>query len=281
MAKLVEHLRRIAGELDAFGESPEARALFAALNELQLQFFDDTAWPPGTTAAAFAQLAQTRILNEQFHFGVVMPGLVKRPAGEWLRDAVSVLVKGGAPGTVRMPLAWPTITAAQQERFVAASVASMSARLKTLVPRAGRFSDSSRQFHLRAFVRVKGENGCPPRLVWSDYSEPFTIAPWYEPSDAPPTVIPLPKPDFKSLKPNVAFAVPEDLAKLLNQDAKALVKGEGGKGSGLTVDWICSISIPIITLCAFIVLNIFLALFDLIFAWMLFIKLCIPIPRPK
>ena len=35
-----------------------------------------------------------------------------------------------------------------------------------------------------------------------------------------------------------------------------------------------------ITICAFIVLNIFLGLFDLIFRWMMFIKICIPIPAP-
>ena len=41
------------------------------------------------------------------------------------------------------------------------------------------------------------------------------------------------------------------------------------------------LSIPIITICAFIVLNIFLSLFDLFFSWMLFIKICLPIPVPK
>ena len=58
-----------------------------------------------------------------------------------------------------------------------------------------------------------------------------------------------------------------------------LVAGDGGPGSGDAFDWVCSFSLPIITLCAFIVLNIFLSLFDLIFRWMLFIKVCIPIPR--
>ena len=46
-----------------------------------------------------------------------------------------------------------------------------------------------------------------------------------------------------------------------------------------TLGWICSFSIPIITLCAFIVLSIFLSLFDLIFKWMAFIKICIPFPK--
>jgi hypothetical protein len=63
-------------------------------------------------------------------------------------------------------------------------------------------------------------------------------------------------------------------------DPKKLVSGDGNEGaSGIELDWICSFSIPIITLCAFIVLNIFLSLFDLIFRWTMFIKVCIPVPR--
>src|SRR5690606_7894520 len=101
---------------------------------------------------------------------------------------------------------------------------------------------------------------------------------------APPVTVPLPDPTdraaLKALKPNVSFAVPKGLMDFMQaNDAKKLIDGDGEKGSGLAIDWICSFSIPIITLCAFIVLNIFLSLFDLIFRWLLFIKICLPIPR--
>jgi hypothetical protein len=161
----------------------------------------------------------------------------------------------------------------------------MRARLKAIVPRTPQFGDPTREYRLRAFVRVREDGPCAPDLVWSDYSEPFTIAPWYAPSDAPPAVIPLPdamdRNALKKLKPNVAFAVPKKLADFMNgNDPKKLVSGDGNDGaSGIELDWICSFSIPIITLCAFIVLNIFLSLFDLIFRWTMFIKVCIPVPR--
>jgi len=58
------------------------------------------------------------------------------------------------------------------------------------------------------------------------------------------------------------------------------MEGKGG-GSSVGIGWICSFSIPVITFCAFIVLNIFLSLFDLIFRWMMFIKICIPYPKAK
>ena len=85
---------------------------------------------------------------------------------------------------------------------------------------------------------------------------------------------------LKALKPNVAFQMPAKLAGLLRGDAKKLAEGEGTP-LDLKVDWICSFSIPIITLCAFIVLNIFLQLLNLIFWWLPFLKICIPVPKGK
>ena len=84
---------------------------------------------------------------------------------------------------------------------------------------------------------------------------------------------------LKSLKPNVAFVVPPALNNLLAGSADDLAKGKGEASSTPDLQWICAFSIPLITICAFIVLNIFLSLFDLIFRWMLFIKICIPFPK--
>jgi len=83
------------------------------------------------------------------------------------------------------------------------------------------------------------------------------------------------------MKPNVSFEVPPSLSNLLGGDMKKLKEGEDGGGPQLDIFWLCSFSLPIITLCAFIVLNIFLTLFNILFFWMAFIKICIPIPRPK
>jgi hypothetical protein len=57
---------------------------------------------------------------------------------------------------------------------------------------------------------------------------------------------------------------------------------EGKSGDApVELGWICSFSIPVITFCAFLVLNIFLSLFDLIFRWMMFIKICVPYPKAR
>jgi hypothetical protein len=96
--------------------------------------------------------------------------------------------------------------------------------------------------------------------------------------------IPLPDPTdralLKRLKPNVSFGVPGALQQLLQStNMKGLMDGSGGAGDGATVDWICVFSIPIVTICAFIVLCIFLILLNLLFFWLPFVKICIPVPK--
>ena len=161
----------------------------------------------------------------------------------------------------------------------------MQARLAGLASKSGRFDEVGRLYHAVAFVRVKGKPGCPPTLIWSKPSAPFTIAAWYESGNATPVQIRLPdvsdREFLKKIKPNVAFIMPEGLFNLLNRNnPKDLKDGKAGAaGDSIGLQWICSFSIPIITICAFIVLYIFLTLFDLIFHWLMFIKICIPFPK--
>jgi hypothetical protein len=245
-------LRQVAVELDAFGSTPQAKALYQVLQTISLPISDD----PVST----------------------------QPAGEFLAAATRFLLELEGPA-VRMPLRWPTVSQSQADSILKASQAGLAARRALVKPNEGRFDLPGRLYQIRAFIRVLNDDGCSPELVWSQYSEPFTIAQWYESGNAPPVQILLPdlsnKEALKRLKPNVAFVVPESLQNMLSQNMpKKLADGEGGKGSGsLGIDWLCSFSLPIITLCAFIVLNIFLGLFNIIFNWMLFLKICIPIPK--
>jgi hypothetical protein len=246
LAVYVTMLRQLAIECDAFGNAPAGQALFAALNEIQLPYADNIA----------------------------------RRAGDELKRATDILV-GRGTGQLTLPKEWPPVSAALADRIANAFKAAMESRLVAIVPRRGRFDDLDALYRVRAFVRVKREDGCPPKLVWSAPSEPFTIAPWYD--AGPPVEITLPGlENLKDLKPNVAFKMPESLFNVLQaNNLKDLTGGTGRQGgTGIGLGWICSFSIPIITLCAFIVLNIFLSLFDLIFRWLLFIKICLPIPVP-
>jgi len=250
---LVTLLRQLAIEFDAFGAGDAARALFRGLNEMELIHEDG----------------------------------VRVRAGDFLNIATKVLVErefSPAEGATRMPHHWQLITPARANTLAQLVVGAMQARLAQVAAGQGRFDGVNRRYHIRAFIRVKGHANCPPHLVWSEPSEPFTIAPWFDNNGAPPAQITLPDVNdrnlLRKLKPNVAFVMPDGLFNLMQGKPDDLMKGSGN-ASGIGIQWICSFSIPIITLCAFIVLNIFLQLFDLIFRWLLYIKICLPLPKPK
>jgi hypothetical protein len=209
-------------------------------------------------------------------------------AGDYLAQASAVCLDRRQDIRLQRPLRWPAVPASVAADLEQALRLCGRGVLRDLVApdgSSGRYDEPGARYVLRAFVRVKRPCACPPRLIWSDPSEPFTIAPWHEPGPAAPVQISLPDPFDRGFlgntRPGVAFSVPASLSRFLNQDAKEMLKGNGNSGSGFTLDWICGFSIPILTLCAFIVLSIFLALFNLIFFWLPLVKICIPFPRKK
>jgi hypothetical protein len=205
------------------------------------------------------------------------------PASDFVRTAASVLIAGEANTTgLVMPLEWPAIDAGQGGRLSERALACLTQRFRQVVAETPKFDRDERPYTVRAFIRVKGHEACAPRLVWSDDdSEPFRILPWWD-GDGPATRIALPSlSQLRKIKPNITFELPPALANLLNGDMKKLKDGDGSPPSELGIGWLCSFSIPIITICAFIVLNIFLSLFDIIFFWMAYLKICIPYPKKK
>jgi hypothetical protein len=62
---------------------------------------------------------------------------------------------------------------------------------------------------------------------------------------------------------------------------KDLSVPDGGpcKKGGVGIGTICSLSIPIITLCALILLMIMVSVLDFIFKWMPFFIICFPFPK--
>ncbi|HRF06095.1 MAG TPA: hypothetical protein PLP32_16100 [Accumulibacter sp.] len=256
MKRLLLMLRQLAVEFDAFGESSEADALMTVLNGIALPLVDTAGKP--------------------------LAGSL--PAGDFLAAASRILLNEESISPApTIPARWPALDAGTSDALAQALSACLRRRFEMVSGVPGRFDEPNARYVLRAFVRLKPEGACPARTVWGDYSQAFVIAPWYEGSGAPPVQVALPDPGdkemLKKLKPNVAFTVPASMQHLLSGDPLDLMEGKKPQGKGLELGWICSFNIPIITICAFIVLNIFLSLFDLFFRWMLFIKICIPFPK--
>ncbi|HEX6828391.1 MAG TPA: hypothetical protein VF104_05375, partial [Burkholderiales bacterium] len=134
------------------------------------------------------------------------------PAGDFLKRAKEVLLDKGA-GTLSMPHRWGAVSSEVARDLFEASLACLDSQFRRIRPAQGRFDDAGARYQARAFIRVKCEQeGCPPRLVWSSYSAPYSIAPWHESGGAPPHTVSLPdlfnRDVLKSLKPNVAFTLP-------------------------------------------------------------------------
>lgn len=181
-----------------------------------------------------------------------------------------------------LPLSWPSFTPQDETDFVEAALEAVAARWNELSPGETRYQNLEARYEIQGFVRVdRSDCGCPPQTVWTEPRRDVTIVPWYEGGEAPPSVIELPSPSGLkgSIKPNVAFKVPEEIQQFMSSlKLDKLMEGEqppNKPGWGM----ICGFSIPIITICAFIVLQIFLSLFHILFWWLPFIRICIPFPK--
>lgn len=124
---------------------------------------------------------------------------------------------------------------------------------------------------------------CEPKV--SAASETFTLARYFDP-DAPARHIRIQMPsikmqDLRKFKRGVGLEMSPELRDVANRIQKSMLDGEGLEGSG--VGWelgmICSFSLQIIFLVAFIVMFIFLIALNFIFWWLPFLKICFPIPR--
>ena len=223
-------------------------------------------------------------------------GYRSRPMGEFYQEAAATLITydfndpnaAQPPPSLLMPHAWDFFQTSDQNTLVGLLQPLLQTRGQATAPPQGRYQDATRYYRVRFFFRIQGETpSCPPQLVWSCYSAPFRFGAWYESAGRAVAPVPLPDPfdpnTLKNAKPSSSFSVPPTLMSAMQgASLTGLSAGTppGGGGGGLSLNWICSFSIPLITICAFFVLNIFLTLLNIVFFWMAFIKICIPFPVP-
>lgn len=132
-------------------------------------------------------------------------------------------------------------------------------------------------YEIRVFARVD-HGHCPGPLVWSEPSRVFRLASFYDPTGSAqrPTEVRLP--DFAELEasaayPSVRMTAPP--ASNLEFSKFGDIPTAGKVGAG---EEICFFSIPLITIIALFVLNLFLPIVMFVFRlwWLLKLKLCIP-----
>jgi hypothetical protein len=147
--------------------------------------------------------------------------------------------------------------------------------------------DHDSLYAIWCWVRVAGRDACePPQIIWTQRSEPFSIA---EPTDvlgARPATIQLPDigrlirdiPRIAKAKarPFAGFAAPPNSGYITGEEAADTQRAWG-------IAWVCSFGIPVLTICAYILFSIIFSILIILpgFFWMLLLKFCIPIPVPK
>jgi hypothetical protein len=249
---LIEALTWLAQETGAFGGGPEVRELTAALD----------AWP--------VALPERPALRPSAALAFLYRNLIGEP------DA--------GVTSLRLPEAWPAVAPALFERIVKGAEVAMRARFAGATGGEGRFDDTRARYLVRCFARLAPDHpGCPPRIIWSAPTPEFRVKAWYEGSDQPPVTIELPSPSqVRGLRPDIAFKAPPELQRFMDRlNLQGLLDGSAQpRSGGIDFGMICSFSLPLITLCAFIVLQLFLVLLNIVFFWLPFIRICLPFPKP-
>jgi hypothetical protein len=140
------------------------------------------------------------------------------------------------------------------------------------------------QYVVRCVYRRPKCGPLRPDIV-SDPSERFAIAGFFD-LDAParPLHISLPIDTsiagLRKAPKNVSVLISRELRQQLGRlaDPKKALKGEASSAEPVDLGLICSLSIPIITICAFVILMIILALLNFVFWWLSFFRICFPVP---
>ncbi len=195
--------------------------------------------------------------------------------------------------------------AAFESQIVAALQALAPAPANPLPPRLVAQANANPQgpvwFTVRCVLERPNCNALTPPLV-SEPTAAFQLAAYFDP-DAPARPIRIGMPidttpaGLRKFDKNTAFVMSDTLCGQVNKMSgmsfadlimsvlpfplhKDLDSG-GGKpcGNGISAGMVCSFSIPIITIIALILLIIFVKLLDIIFFWMPFFQICLPLPK--
>ncbi len=118
--------------------------------------------------------------------------------------------------------------------------------------------------------------------------QPFLLSNHYDP-DAPARRIQVALPidtsaaTLRKYDKGVAFMISGQLRRQMARVASLtdLASGNIGDPGSLSVGWICSFSIPIITICALILLLVIVIALNFVFFWLPFFKICLPVPQLK
>ena len=138
--------------------------------------------------------------------------------------------------------------------------------------------DDVNVYEIRCFVRRRSDDHCPGELVWSEPTEAFRVASLFDPVGCGYRAVNVRLPDLNDLeatlaRPNVRMSSPPNSHLMFATDPVPPEDGTVG-----AAEEICFFAIPLITIVAFFLLNLFLPIVIFVFQlWFLLkLKFCIP-----
>jgi hypothetical protein len=160
--------------------------------------------------------------------------------------------------------------------------AQATAAASSGMPVAKLISGPSGRYVVVPFVRTIRPDGCE-KIFWGEPSDPFAVAAMFDPEASRPMMIEMP--DLADAKKGLArgasFNLPPNLADLVTGlNPQNILQGTPPSG-GLGIGFICSFSLPAISICAMLMLSITLSLLNLFLGWMAWVKICLPIPKEE
>jgi len=143
------------------------------------------------------------------------------------------------------------------------------------LPRFGQADDDV--FVVVPFLRWSDVCGCE-RIAWGPTSTKFRVASPLDPDAQRPTAIQLPGLDDlrRGAAKGVAMLAPKSLADVLTKIKPDMGMKAGGPGNKAGICMSFSFSLPVITLCAMILLMVVLSLLNLFFFWLPWAFLALP-----
>lgn len=124
----------------------------------------------------------------------------------------------------------------------------------------------------------------PATDLLSKATRRFAIAPFFD-FDAPARKVRISLPidtsiaGLRKFDKNVAFMISDKLREQMSSitDLKKALDGELASEEGFDLGVICSFSLPIITICALVLLLIFVYVLNIVFWWVPFFRFCLPL----
>lgn len=202
-----------------------------------------------------------------------------------VRSAASGLIHGGHFQSELFTALGPAPAAGEEVTGAAATAPTAAARAAASA--AASAAGDGAFYHVRCLYERPQCKPYHDPLV-GPASRPFRLAAFFDP-EAPARPLTIRMPLDTSIKGLKKF--PKGVSMLLSNKLRQQVervqsasledidKGDiAGSEPGWELGMICSLSIPIITICALIVLMIFVQLLNIVFWWLPFFKICLPIP---